>query len=336
MPYRNLLVLGGTGFIGQALVGQLVRRGCNVRVPTRRRVRGRDLLVLPTVEVIECDIADPATLRSLLADCDAAVNLVGVLNDVDGGVGGRARPAAGAERASYGPGFAAAHVELPRRLVAACKAQGVHRLLHVSALGADAAAPSQYLRSKAEGERIVRDAVSLATTVLRPSVVFGMGDHFLNQFATLAAFLPVLPVGGAGARMQPVWVEDLASALCHALDQAVSVGRCYEICGPQIYTLAQLVGFAAHASGHPRPVIGLPAWLARVLALGFECLPGPTLLSRDNLRSLLVDSVAASQPYRPAPELGFEPTPLEPQAALYLAGAHPRTRYGDWRARTGR
>jgi NADH dehydrogenase len=227
-------------------------------------------------------------------------------------------------------------VDLPRTLVAACAAKGIGRLMHVSALGADVAAPSEYLRSKAEGERLVLHAAPIAATVFRPSVVFGAGDRFLNRFAALARALPVLPIGGAQARLQPVWVQDLAGAMCHALDQSVTFGRSYEICGPRIYTLGELARFAARACGHPRPVLGLPDALARVLALGFECLPGPTLLSRDNLRSLMVDSVATTQPYRPAAELGMDPAPLEPLATSYLAGAHPRTHYGAWRARAGR
>jgi len=335
MTYQNILVLGGTGFVGQCLVELLTARGCRVCVPTRRRRRGRELLVLPSVEVIEADIGDPATLRSLLAGRDAVINLVGVLHDT----GAAARPgtSTGATPTPrYGPGFAAAHVELPRRLVAACREQGVPRLLHVSALGASADGPSAYLRSKADGERIVREAPALTATVFRPSVVFGSGDHFLNLFATLAAWLPILLIGRPQARLQPVWVRDLAAAMCTALDARAAFGQTYEICGPTIYSLRELVHFAARAAGHPRPVVGLPDSLAYLMAAGFELLPGPTLLSRDNLRSLTIDNVASVQPYAPAPELAMLPTPLEPEASLFLAGLHPRTRYAGFRARARR
>jgi NADH dehydrogenase len=322
---QDILVLGGTGFIGRALVDRLVSQGRRVCVPTRRIARARDLRVLPTVELVEADIGDAAALETLLAGRDAVINLVGILHD-------SAAPAPGA---AYGPAFAAAHVELPRRLVAACARQGVRRLLHVGALGADPGGPSGYLRSKGEGERIVR-AAPLASTIFQPSVVFGAGDSFLNLFARLAAFLPVLVIGGAQARMQPVWVQDLVTALCNALDARATFGRTYEICGPTVYTLRELVQFAARAAGHPRPVLGLPDAAAEWMARVFERLPGPTLLSRDNLKSLSVDNVASRQPYVPAPELGFRPVPMEPEATLYLSGLHPRTRFSGFRARARR
>ncbi len=334
MTYQNILVLGGTGFVGRCLVDRLAAQGRKVCVPTRRRDRGRALLVLPTVEVIEADIGDPAALHALLAGRDAVMNVVGVLHD--SGAARRAALAGEHANGRYGAGFAAAHVDLPRTLVAACQERGVQRLLHVSALGADPDGPSAYLRSKGEGERIVREARSIASTVFRPSVVFGTDDEFLNRFAAQAAWLPFLLIPRPQARMQPVWVQDLASAMCTALDLRASFGRSYEICGPAIYTLRELVQFAARAAGHPRPVIGLPDFLARALALGFELLPGPPLLSRDNLLSLTIDNVASEQPYRPAPELAIRPAPLEPEAALYLAGLHPRTRFGGFRARAGR
>lgn len=333
MTYQNILVLGGTGFVGRCLVDGLAAQGRKVCVPTRRRDRGRELLVLPTVEVVQADIGDPSTLRELLVGRDAVINTVGILHDPGSAT---AVSSASSPPRGYGPGFAAAHVQLPRNLVAACQQTGVRRLLHISALGARADGPSAYLRSKAEGEQIVREASEIATTVFRPSVVFGAGDHFLNLFAALAAWLPVLLIGRAQARMQPVWVHDLAGAMCTALDERASFGKSYEICGPAVYTLRELVQFAARAAGHPRPVIGLPDPLAYVLARSFELLPGPTLLSRDNLRSLTIDSVASQQPYEPAPELGMRPAPLEPEAALYLAGMHPRSRYGGFRARARR
>jgi len=328
MTYQNILVLGGTGFIGQSLVDRLAAEGRRICVPTRRRARARELLVLPTVEVVEANIHDPAALRSLVAGRDAVINLVGILHDT-----GRATAASGGR---YGAAFAAAHVDLPRAVAAACRDLAVPRLIHMSALGANPDGPSGYLRSKGDGERAVRDTAGLATTIFQPSVVFGRGDQFLNMFAGLAALLPVLLIGGARTRMQPVWVQDLTGAMAGALDNRATFGRSYEICGPSIYTLAELVAFAARASGRPRPVVGMPAPVAALMATAFELMPGPTLLSRDNLRSLRVDSIASVQPYRPAPELGMRPAPLEPEATLYLSGLHPRTRFSGFRARAGR
>lgn len=335
MAYENILVLGGTGFVGRCLVDCLVAQGRRVCVPTRRRARGRDLLVLPTVDVVEADIHDGSVLRALLSGRDAVINLVAILNNSEAVApkGVAPEPAASGR---YGAGFAAAHVQLPRSLVDACQQCGVGRLLHISALGADPNGPSAYLRSKGDGEQIVRKAAGIATTVFRPSVVFGAGDQFLNRFATMATWLPVLATPRPRVRMQPVWVRDLANAMCTALDEPSTFGQSYEICGPTIYTLRELMQFAARASGHPRPVIGLPDPLAYLMASVFELLPVPTPVSRDNLRSLTIDSVASQQPYIPAPELGLRPAPLEPEAALFLAGLHPRSRFGGFRARARR
>jgi NADH dehydrogenase len=193
-----------------------------------------------------------------------------------------------------------------------------------------------YLRSKGDGERAAQASSLVETTVLRPSVVFGREDRFLNLFAHMARWLPVLAVGRAGTRFQPVWVADVASAIVNALDSVETYGRTYELCGPRIYTLRELVKFAARASGHPRPVLGLPDPLAKLMAWVFEHLPGGPVMSRDNLDSLKIDSVASRQPYWPAPELGIRPTPMEPEAVLYLAGLHPRTRFSGYRARARR
>jgi len=336
MTYQNILVLGGTGFIGRHVVDSLVAQGRRVCVSTRRRSRGRDLLVLPTVEVLEADVTEPSTLRQLLAGRDAVINTIGILHDAGAAPPRGAAPEAGVAAGRYGAGFASVHVRLPRILVEACRQSAVRRLLHISALGADSQGPSQYLRSKADGEQVVREAAAIDATVFRPSVVFGPGDSFLNLFAGLAAWLPVLLIGRARSRLQPVWVRDLAGAMCTALDTPATIGRSYEICGPAIYTLRELAQFAARASGHPRPVIGLPDPLAYLLALGMELLPGPTLLSRDNLRSLTIDNVASRQPYVAAAELALQPTPMEPEAALFLAGMHPRSRYGGFRTRARR
>lgn len=322
MRYQNILILGGTGFLGRSVVDRLAAQGRRVRVATRRLAQARPLIVLPTVEVVEADIHDPAALDRLLADCDAVINLVGILHDPG-------------TRSPYGPWFRAVHVELPRRLAAACKKRGVERLLQVSALGADRNGPSAYLRSKGDGEDALRQAGVEGTTIFRPSVVFGDGDQFLSRFSRLAACLPVLLLGKPAARLQPVWVEDVAAAIGNVLDERASFGKIYELCGPTVYSLQRLVQFAARTSGHPRPVIGLPDALAYLLAGTMELLPGEPPLTRDNLDSLRVDNVASVQPYRPAPELGIQPAPMEPEAVLYLAGLHPRTRMDGFRARAG-
>jgi len=321
MKSNSVLVLGGSGFIGRHVVSLLVGQGLRVVVPVRRRARARHLITLPTVDVVEADIHDPGALEQLVVGQDAVINLVGILHDAAG--------------TPYGPQFLRAHVELPRKVVAACRQQGVARLLHMSALGADPGGPSMYLRSKGDGERIVR-AQGLATTIFRPSVVFGAEDRFLNLFAALAAWVPVLPVGGADVRFQPIWVEDVAHAFVNALDVPATIGMAYELCGPRIYTLRELVSFAARASGHPRPVLGLPDGIARLQARAMGLVPGEPMLSIDNLDSMKTPSVASLQPYVVAPELGIHPAPLEPEASMYLAGVHPRTRFNAMRMRAGR
>jgi NADH dehydrogenase len=316
MKHSNLLVIGGSGFVGRHLVNELVGRGCRVLVPSRRRDKAKHLILLPTCDVVEADVHDDASLDRLVAGQQAVINLVGILH------GSQAQ-------------FERAHVTLTQRLLAACARHRVQRYLHMSALGADADGPSMYQRSKGRAEQAVRES-KLAWTVFRPSVIFGAEDAFLNLFGRLAAIAPVLPVGGAGVKFQPVWVEDVARAFANCLDNDATVGRTYELCGPKVYTLRELVRFAAAAAGHPRPVLALPDGVARLQARLMELAPGEPLLSRDNLDSMKRDNVASAQPYAPAPELGIQPAPMEPEASLYLAGLHPRTRFGGFRTRARR
>jgi len=300
---KNILVIGGTGFLGAAIVRELARRtataGSCFTLPTRRRERAKHLLVLPTARVVEADVHDPATLARLMAGQDAVISLVGVL--------------AGGEGEPYGKGFARAHVELPRKIAAAAKAAGVRRVLHVSALKATADAPSGYLRSKAAGEAVLQDA-GLDLTLFRPSVIFGPGDAFLTLFARLARIAPVFPLAGAEARFQPVWVEDVVAAVADSLQHSESIGAAYDLCGPQQYSLRELVSYAAAVSGHPRAVIGLPASIAWLQAWAMEFIPnGP--MTRDNIRSMRVASVCDTGCTLP---FGRIATALELVAPAYL------------------
>lgn len=299
----NILLIGGTGFLGTAVVRELARRRATAEscftLPTRRRERAKHLLVLPTAQVVEADVHDHATLARLMAGQDAVISLVGVLR------GGEGEP--------YGKGFARAHVELPRKIAAAAKAAGVRRVLHVSALKAAADAPSGYLRSKAAGEAALRDA-GLDLTLFRPSVIFGPGDAFLTLFAKLARIAPAFPLAGAAARFQPVWVEDVAASVADSLARPESIGAAYDLCGPKQYSLRELVAYAAAVSGHPRAVIGLPEAIAWLQAWAMEFIPnGP--MTRDNIRSMRVASVCDSGCTLP---FGRIATPLETVAPTYL------------------
>ncbi len=304
----RILAIGGAGFIGRQVVGRLVAQGHVVHVPTRQFQHGRELLVHPTVTVMQADIHDDATLERLVAGCDVVMNFVGILHSREG------QP--------YGADFDRAHVQLPRRIAQACRTHQVKRFIHLSALGADLQGPSGYLRSKAAGEQAIRNTYANPGvgdfTIFRPSVVFGSEDKFMNMFAQLARFLFVLPIAGARAKMQPVYVGDVASAVMNVLNLPAAANQTYDLAGPRTYSLGELVKLAALWSGHPRLVIELPMALGRVQAFVFECLPGEPLLSRDNLASLSVDNVSV-EPM--AADLKLVATPLESVAPIYLKPA---------------
>jgi uncharacterized protein YbjT (DUF2867 family) len=320
MKNRNFLVLGGSGFVGRHLIAQLAARGARITVPTRRYERAKHLTLLPTVEVIECSVGDAGTLARLARGKDAVVNLVGVLHSRRGRVRGPN---------DYGPDFAAAHVELALAAASACREAGVGRLVHMSAIGAAADAPSEYLRSKGFGEKAVLAADDLAVTVFRPSVIFGPEDRFLNLFARLARWFPVLPLACPDALFQPVYVGDVAAAFVAALERRDSAGRAFELGGPRRYRLRELVEYVCRITGRRRLVIGLPGWAAWLQARAMELLPVP-LLTRDNLRSMRVPSVTDE----PLP-FGLRATALEAAAPAWLAPSGPRERYPQlrWRAR---
>lgn len=315
----RILVLGGTGFVGRAVCERLVERsggaGGLIRVPTRRLPRGNAIRSLPTVELVEADVHDEAQLATLLVGVDAVVHLVAILH------GSRAA-------------FERAHVALPTKLARACAAAGVKRVVHVSALGVGPGAPSNYLRSKTEGEAALRDSkpgAGLDLTVLRPSVIFGAEDRFLNVFAQLQAFAPVIPLAGSSARFQPVWIEDVASAVVAALDQPATIGQTYELAGPREYTLSELVRLAGRWSGAERAQIPLPGFLGRLQATVMELLPGEPLMSRDNVASMSVPNVATGTlPGLKA--LGIEATALEAVGPGYLGRDAGRARLDRWRA----
>ena len=324
MTYDDLLVVGGSGFVGRHLVAALAARGARVTVPTRRRERAKHLILLPTVEVVETDLRAPGVLERLAAGRDAVVNLAGVLHSRAG-----RRDERGPN--DYGPDFADTHVELPQAVVAACRAGGVRRLLHMSALGADPHGPSEYLRSKGIGEQAVLAADDLSVSVFRPSVIFGPEDRFLNQFALLSKLFPVLAVPSADTKFQPVYVGDVVRAMLAALDDRDAAGKRYDLCGPRAYTLKELVRFACAVTGRRRLVIGLPASLASLQAWTLEKMPAPLrLITRDNLRSMQVPSVCEG-----AFPFGIEPWQMETAAASWLAPQGPRERYPKlrWRAR---
>lgn len=312
---KHLVVLGGTGFVGRALCRRLAARWPSLRVvvPTRRAGHATPLRPLPTVETPLADVHDPATLQRLLTGADAVVNLVAILH-------------------GSADSFEQVHVDLPQRLAGTCRQLGLSRVLHVSALGVGAQAPSHYLRSKTRGEQVLQQA-GLALTLLRPSVIFGAEDQFLNLFARLQAWTPVLPLAGSDARFQPVWVEDVAEALLRCL--AGAAPPIVECAGPRVYTLSELVRCAGRWAGHERWQIPLPAPLGRLQAALLEWAPGPTLMSRDNLDSMAVPNVASgSLPDLTA--LDITPAAIESVMPALLAGRGGRSHLDQLRTSAGR
>ena len=274
---KRILILGGTGFVGRHVCEKLTRMGCSMTVITRRASQAAAIQNLPRVRVLEGDVYNSAFLAQCMAQHDVVINLIAILH--------------GSEAA-----FGKAHVQLPQVIAEACLARGVKRLIHISALGASPDGPSAYQRSKAQGEALLKQA-GLDLTLLQPSVIFGADDKFLNLFAQLQQIAPVVPLAGASTRFQPVWVEDVASAVAHCVMDAKTQGHTYEICGPEIWTLKELVQksgqWAGVKGGRGRWVFGIPHTLAWLQAFLMELAPGQPLMSRDNLRSMQVDNVSS-------------------------------------------
>ncbi|POZ60255.1 complex I NDUFA9 subunit family protein [Chromobacterium alticapitis] len=293
----RICLIGGSGFIGRHLAARLGGAGYRLTVASRKTALP-GFMVLPSVELSAANVHDPEQLDALIAGHDAVISMAGILH------GSRAA-------------FEKIHSQLPEKVVTACRGQGVRRLIHISALGAAQDAPSDYQQTKALGELAVENS-GLDWTILRPSVVFGSDDAFLNLFAGLQRRLPALPLAGAGCKMAPIWVEDVAKAASACLTRGSTIGRKLDLAGPEILSLAELARLAGRLSGHPRPVFGLPDGLAMLQAALMEWLPGPTLMSRDNVRSLRRDNVS-DQPF-PSELLGFEPGALSALAPPWLAG----------------
>ena len=292
----NILILGGSGFVGRAICSKLVAAGHSITVPTRKRDNARALFPLPSVTVIEADVYDAASLAQLAHGKDAVINLVGILNG----------------------NFERAHVTLTENAIAACKAAGVSRYVHMSALGASADAPSVYQKSKASAEAAVR-ASGLDFTIFAPSVIFGRGDSFLTKFANLVGFLPPLMpmlLPGASARFQPVWVDDVARTFVASLNDESTFGQRYELVGPKVYTLKALVAYVMTLSHNKHMIMGLPGFATSMLASVLQYVPTQPL-TPDNVKSMSVDNVSNA----PFPKFAGRAAALEDVVPGYLGRA---------------
>ena len=270
----DILLIGGNGFVGRVIAAQLQLAGYSVLVPTAHLVAARELRMLPKVHIEEADIHEFDELQGLcgrIKPNGAVINLVGVLHD---------KPAQ-----PYGKVFKAAHVELPKNIITAMQLHGLKRYLHMSALGADPRGPSMYQRSKGDGEAAVKSS-NLDWTIFRPSVIFGAQDQFINLFSKLTKLFPAMPLANHQAKFQPVSVDDVASAFVKSLSMPQTIHQSYDLVGPIVYTMKEIVEFSARKAKTSCAIIPVPAFVGYLQALAFEFLPGPTLMSRDNIASM--------------------------------------------------
>jgi NADH dehydrogenase len=309
MNRETVCILGGTGFVGTALVNHLTRYGYDVRIPARHSARHRSLGVNPAVRVIECNIHNRDELQQNFAGCSVVINLVGILNETDAA-----------------NGFRRVHVELPEQVCRAMQASGVQRLLHMSALNADASEQnSRYLKTKGEGEDLVHAAAAegLAVTSFRPSVIFGRNDSFFNRFAGLLKLSPLFfPLACPDSRFAPVYVNDVVEAFCRSMDMATA-GERIDLCGPQAFSLRELVEFTRDQLGSGCRIIGLGDGLSRLQARVLGLVPGKPF-TLDNYYSLQKDSICV---HNALPDLGINPVPVAAVVPGYLGGKNARGRY---------
>lgn len=315
MHIKNTVVLGGSGFVGSAIVAKLVSAGYQVTVLTRRLDHAKHLSLLPGVTLKVCNVFDAQALRSALQGADAVINLLGILHQ--------------SSKAS----FTQVHADLPVQLAKLCQDLGIKRLLHMSSLCAATDAPSLYLRSKGQAEVALAGYVpALAITVFRPSIIFGRADQFINLFAGLIKHLPLVVLVKPNAKFQPVWVEDVATCFVASLNQPASFGLSYDLVGPKVYTFRALLKAIMQTLGVHKPILGLNDALSYAQAFLMECLP-IKLMSRDNIRSMQVDSVS-NQGF---PEwLELRPSALETVMPQYLIDQTPRGAYDRFRRKAAR
>ena len=318
MRPQSIAVLGGTGFLGTRLVARLIKDGRRVTVLSRDREQHKHLLVLPGLTLENCNVYEAAQLSEHLRGKDVVINLIGILN----------------ERGFGGGGFRRAHTELTQSVLQAARSAGVARLMQVSALKAAVDAPSYYLRSKGEAEQLIREAGSaLDWTIFQPSVMFGPGDSFLTRFARLLGSVPlVFPLARSHARFQPVLVDDVIEAVLRCLHGGASSRQTYQLGGPQIYSLHEIVRLVAKLTGRRRWILGLPDMLGWLQGMVMNFVPGRPF-SSDNYRSLTVDSVCTEDGFA---KLGVKPQSMAAAARQYLGALEDNARLSHNRASAGR
>lgn len=315
MQQKEICILGGSGFVGSAIVAKLDAAGYLVKVLTRRKESAKHLILLPNVQVVECNVLDYMALSNAIRGADAVINLLGILHQ--------------SRRVS----FNLVHQQLPAHLAKICEDLSIKRLIHMSSLRAGKNAPSQYLRSKGAGEVALaahQDALNI--TIFKPSIIFGRGDSFINLFASMAKILPAILLAKPNAKFQPIWVEDVASCFVASVENDATFGKTYELAGPKVYTFRELVQTVMTTLQLKRPIIGLNDALSYAQAFMMELLP-VKLMSRDNIRSMETDSVSDM----PFPTVfNLTPSALETVIPQYLVDQTPRGAYDRFRRSAAR
>jgi uncharacterized protein YbjT (DUF2867 family) len=311
-------VYGGSGFIGRHVVSAIAKTGARMRVAVRRPELAGHLQPLGGVgqiNAVQANVRYPDSLLAAAQGADAVINLVGILFP------------------SGKQTFEAVQDEGARHVAEAARAAGARAFVHVSAIGANPNSPSVYARSKAQGEAAVRE-VFPGAVILRPSVVFGPEDDFFNLFAALARLAPALPlIGGGNTKLEPVFVGDVAKAVLAGLTGKAEAGAPYELGGPEILTLKQIMERVLTYSMRKRWLVPIPFWLARLQAAFLQLLPNP-LLTIDQVRLLQTDNVVsadAKRTRRTLEGLGIEPVAIAAVVPLYLEQYRPRGQFSNYR-----
>jgi len=271
---KQVCIVGGSGFVGRSIARLAVEQGFSVSIACRHPERARDMQV-KGIRLYKADICSGRGLDAIVQDVSCVINLVGLLFE------------RGAQN------FAAAHVHGAEHLLAACERANVCRYIHMSALGANSASLSRYAQTKMEAEQRVRQS-RLSWTIMRPSVIYGQHDSFFNRFRSLYASAPVAPLIGADTRFQPVWVEDVARAFVASIGSRQAIGNIYELCGPETYSLRELIEMMLEQLGWKRLLIAVPQPAAALMARLMQLLPTPPL-TRDQLILLKQDNVASGK-----------------------------------------
>ena len=315
MQIKKICLLGGTGFVGKVLANQLSQSGYEVRIITRHREQHREsLILLPNIELVQADVYNKHHLLTCFQDCDAIINLIGILN----------------EKGRSGDGFYKAHVEIVDLVIETCRTLGIQRILQMSALNADKEnGPSHYLKTKGLAEYHLFQQQDMKVTSYRPSVIFGKHDSFFNRFATLLQSIPMFfPLACPHAKFSPVLVNDVTNFMVKTLNNPGSYGKTFDLVGPEEFTLQELVAYTASCLKLKRTIIPLNNFFSRIQAAIFDFVPGKPF-STDNYLSCKLDSTSQINALT---EFSIEPTAISSVVPYYLTDTSIQTQYDSFRS----